>query len=90
MADSSKAISALEDAIDTFEKACGDDPDCAKIVTLLEAVEREIEASEKPGEKDEPEKDEPDTPAEKQPKTLADAEKATRGRFAQARKANAS
>lgn len=88
MADSSKAVSALHDAITAFRKACGEDADCAKIITLADAVERQIEEDypaeekrEKPGDLDEPE-----TPVEKQPRTLRDAEKAARGRFAAARK----
>lgn len=86
MADTPSAVSKLHDAITAFRKQCGNDPDCARMIPLADSLERELEKAypdeesrEKPGDPDEPEA-----------KTLPEATRQARARFAQARRDGAS
>jgi hypothetical protein len=72
MADTPAAVKALDDALTTFEKECGDDPACRRMMPLVEALDREIDRAYPDGE-------------EPEPKNLRDAGRSARRRFAQDR-----
>jgi hypothetical protein len=72
MADAPAAVKALDDALTTFEKECGSDPACQRMMPLVEQLDREIDKAYPGGE-------------EPEPRTLREAGRRARRRFAQDR-----